>query len=97
MKTFVIGMAAAAALLSAAPAFAQDFRVRAGDGGISVGVDSDRGYDRPRRGDRDVRIYDRGYDRPSTRIYARGDCRDVTVRRRLPDGSVVVRHRRECD
>jgi hypothetical protein len=31
------------------------------------------------------------------RHWYRDDCREVTVRRRAPDGSIVTRHIRRCD
>ena len=39
--------------------------------------------------------YDRGYDRRSYRSYERG-CRTVTVRERMPNGTVITRTRERC-
>lgn len=88
MRTFVFGVAAAAAVLAAtaAPSFAQ--RIDVGPGGVSVGVGPHRDWDR----DRDARFFRRHHE-----FYGRGDCRDVTVQKRLPDGSTVTRRSRNCD
>jgi hypothetical protein len=89
MNRLMITVVAAGTILTAAPAFAQGIDVGVGNGGVSVGVgrDYDRDWDRGRHHDWDRRHY--GWNR--------GDCRDVTVQRRLPDGSMVTRSRRECD
>jgi hypothetical protein len=78
MRMLLISIAAAATLVSAAPAVAQ-FGFRAGDDGVSVRLGRDRD--------------DWGY----RRHWYRDDCREVTVRRRAPDGSIVTRHIRRCD
>jgi hypothetical protein len=89
MRKLVLGVAAAAAVLSAAPAFAQ-VDVRAGERGLSVGIGERDGWRDRRWDDRDV-VIRRG-------VYARGDdCREITVRRRLPDGSMMVRRTQRCD
>ena len=89
MRKLVVGVVAAAALLSAAPAFAQ-FDVRAGERGLSVGI-GERDHWRDRRWDDRGVVSRRG-------VYARGDdCREITVRRRLPDGSMMVRRTQRCD
>lgn len=80
MKKLLIGMTAAATLLTAAPALAQ-IGFRAGDDGFSVRV----GPSHP--GWRDY-----GYDRG--RHY--GWCPRVTVRERLPNGTVIIRRERRC-
>lgn len=87
MRKLALGIAAAATVLTAAPAMAQMY------GGPGVSVRVGPGYDGPRY-DR----YDR-WDRPRHRGYyaARGDCRVTVVRRHRPDGSVVVRRIRDCD
>ena len=91
MRKLVLGIAAAAAVLTAVPAFAQ-FDVRAGEGGVSVRVgERDHWRDRNFRDDRRVVIERRG-------LYARGDdCRTIIVRKRLPDGSRMIRKMRRCD
>jgi hypothetical protein len=81
MKTLLISIAAAATLMTAAPAMAE-FGFRAGDDGVSIGVGRD--YD-----------HDWGYRRHSWN--RGDDCRDVVVQRRAPDGSLVTRHIRRCD
>ena len=88
MRKLALGIAAAATIVTVAPATAQVYGFRSGDGGVSVRVGP--GFDRH---------YDR-WDRPRHRdFYAmRGDdCRVTVVRRHRPDGSVVVRRIRECD
>ena len=89
MRKLVLGIAAAATVLTVAPALAQ-FDVRGGDRGVSVRIgerDNWRGHDRGV-----VIRQDRG-------VYARGgdDCRTIIVRKRLPDGSMAVRKTRRCD
>jgi hypothetical protein len=85
MRNLFLGIAAAAAVLTAVPALAQ-VDIRAGDRGVSVRVGERDHW----REDRRV-IERRG-------LYARGDdCRTITVRRRLPDGSMMVRKTRRCD
>ncbi len=82
MKTVLIGVAAAAVLALSVPASAQ-VRIYGGNDDVSVGV----------------RI---GPDRPHYRHHYRSyrdhhaSCRTVTVRKRMPDGSVVVRKTRRC-
>jgi hypothetical protein len=84
MRKILIALAAAGTLLTAVPAIAQDVGVSVGERGVSVGVDrGDRYYHR--------RGYDDGY-----RTYGRGDCREITVRKRLPDGTVVIRKSQRC-
>jgi hypothetical protein len=83
MRKILIGVAAAGTLLIAVPAIAQDVGVSVGERGVSVGVD---------RGDR---YHRRGYD-DRYRTYGRGDCRDITVKKRMPDGTVVIRKSRRC-
>jgi hypothetical protein len=94
MRKLVLGLAAAATVLTVAPALAQ-FDVRAGGDGVSVRVGErdhwrDRDHWRGRHWNND-RVVIR---RPG--VFA-SDCRLVTVRRQLPDGSVVVRKSRRCD
>jgi hypothetical protein len=82
MRKLAIGITAAATLLTAVPAFAQiEGRVGVGDLGVGVRVGpTHEGY----------RAY--GWDRGRVR----DDCRRITVRERLPDGSVIVRTRSRC-
>ena len=89
MRKLVLGVAAAATVLSVAPALAQ-FDVRAGDSGVSVRV-GERDHWRGRHWNDDRRVV----VRPG--VFATDDCRTITVRKRLPDGSVVVRKSRRCD
>jgi hypothetical protein len=85
MKKLLISLAAAATVLTAAPAFSQ-VGFYAGDRGIGIEVGRDRDH---WRGDRWNRGRHYGW-------YRGDDCREVTVRRRLPDGSVVVRRVERC-
>jgi hypothetical protein len=90
MRKLVLGVTAAATVLTAVPALAQ-VDIRAGDRGVSVGIGERSGWrDRNWDDDRRVTIRRRG-------VYASDDCRTVTVRRHMPDGSVVVRKTRRCD
>jgi hypothetical protein len=99
MKIAVLG-ALGAALLLATPSFAQDVRIRAGEGGVSIRADDGRDG---RRGDRRWRG-DRGPDRVIIRdrrpgrvvIRERGNCRNVTIRSERPNGTVVIRRERRC-
>ncbi|MDP2803998.1 MAG: hypothetical protein Q8O26_19175 [Phreatobacter sp.] len=97
MKSIALG-ALAAVLFFSAPSFAQDLRIRAGEGGISVRSGDDRRDDR--RGYR----RDRGEDRVIIRErrsegFGRGRerCRDVTVRTQRPNGTIVIRRERRCN
>jgi hypothetical protein len=84
MRKLAIGILAAGTLAMAAPAVAQ---VYLEGPGVGVRVGPDPYY----------RDHDR-WDRRDDRSYAwreRG-CRTVTVRERLPDGSVAVRTRERC-
>jgi hypothetical protein len=87
MHKLLISLAAAGVLFIAAPAIAQDIGVSVGERGVSVGVGRDR--------DRDVRR-DRGESRRGYRTYGRGDCSEVTVKKRMPDGTVVIRKSQRC-
>ncbi len=88
MKKLLMSIAAAATLLTAAPAVAQ-VGIYAGERGVGIEVGRDRDYYRHYGWDRG-RHYgwyrERGY---------RG-CRTVTVRERMWDGTVVVRTRERC-
>ena len=89
MRKILISLVAAGVLLSA-PAFAQDVGVSIGGGsGVTVGV-----------GDRDVR---RGHRYEGQRVYSdryrtvdRSACSEVTVKKRMPDGTVVIRKSERC-
>ena len=100
MQKIIIGLAAAGLLVTAAPAFAQ-IGVDVGPGGVGVGVSIGRDRDRDYRHDRvyeERRVYRDG-DRYEGRRYrtdgAGGGCR-VSIRKRLPDGSVVIRRINRC-
>ena len=93
MKTFAFA-ALAAGLLCAAPSFAQDVRIRAGEGGVTIRTDS--GRDRMRRHDRygDERRWRRHRDREFVTGSTR--CRTVVERTERPNGTVVVRRMQRC-
>ncbi len=83
MHKLLLSAIAAGALFAAVPASAQDVGVSVGERGVRIGVDNDR-----RDGRRDRRIYTDGRsDR---------DCAEVTVRKRMPDGTVVIKKSRRC-
>jgi len=108
MKTLALG-AIAAVLLFATPSFAQDVRIRAGEGGVSVRTDEGRpGWRGDRRPDRDrdsrrawrgdggserVIIRDR---RPDRLVFRERGCRTMTVRSERPNGTVTIRRERRC-
>lgn len=83
MHKILLGIVAAGALFAAVPASAQDVGVSIGERGVRVGVDNDR-----RDGRRDRCIYTDG----------RGsrDCAEVTVKKRMPDGTVVIKKSQRC-
>jgi hypothetical protein len=88
MKKLLICMAAAATVMTAAPALAQ-VGFYADGPGVDIRIGRDR--DHWRGGWHEGRDYRRHYG------FYRGDgCREVTVRERLPDGTVVVRRRERC-
>jgi hypothetical protein len=87
MRKILMSLAAAGILLSAAPAIAEDMGVSIGEHGVSVGAD--RGHDRDIRRDRADRYEGRS-------AYGRGDCREITVKKRMPDGSVAIRKSQRC-
>lgn len=86
MTKFLLSVTAAGLLFVAVPAYAQDIGVSVGERGVRVGVDRDRDY----RGDR----------RGSTHIYTDGrgsrGCAEVTTRKRLPDGTVIIKKSQRC-
>lgn len=91
MKYLTLG-ALAAALLFTTPSFAQDLRIRAGEGGISVRAGDDRpGYRRHRGPDRVIIR-----ERRAPRVVVRERCRNVVIRTERPNGTVVIRRERRC-
>ena len=96
MRKIVMGLAAAGLLLTAAPAFAQ-IGVEVGPGGVGVGIGRDRGYSRDRVYE-ERRVYRDGdrYEGRRYQTYGQGAGCRVTVRKRLPDGTVVIRHINRC-
>ena len=98
MRKIILGLAAAGLVVTSAPTFAQ-IGVEVGPGGVGVGIGRDR--DRDYRRDRvyeERRVYRDG-DRHEGRRYrtdgeGRG-CR-VSIRKRLPDGTVVIRRINRC-
>lgn len=87
---------AAAGVLCAAPAFAQDVRIRAGDSGVTIRTDDHSRMERrhERRFGEERRWRHRDRD-----VYVTGStgCRVTTVRSERPNGTVVVRKIRRCD
>jgi len=96
MRKIVMGLAAAGLLLTAAPAFAQ-IGVEVGPGGVGVGIGRDRGYSHDRVYE-ERRVYRDGdrYEGRRYRTYGQGEGCRVTVRNRLPDGTVVIRRINRC-
>jgi hypothetical protein len=89
MKKLLISMAAAATLLTAAPAVAQ-VGFYADGPGIDVRIGRDRDHWRGEKW-RHRRDFGHHYG------WYRGDrCRTVTVRERRWDGTVVVKRRERC-
>jgi len=86
MTKFLLGVAAAGLLFVAVPASAQDIGVSVGERGVRVGVDRDRDYRRD--------------DRRSTRVYTDGrgsrGCAEVTTKKRMPDGTVIIKKSQRC-
>jgi hypothetical protein len=90
MKKLLIGIAAAATLITATPALAQ-VGVDIGPGGFSVGVG-------PRHDRDDWRWrHRRGFRSDVYGAYGGADCREVTIKKRLPDGSLRIRRFNRCD
>jgi hypothetical protein len=91
MRASLLALAAATVLAAAAPApmaSAQGVAIEAPGVGVRVGEPGYRRHYGERYGER--RIY-------RDRVTVGGEgCRSVTVRKRLPDGSVVVRKRSSC-
>jgi hypothetical protein len=83
MSKLLLGLAAAGLLFVAMPAgSAQDIGVSVGERGVRVGVGDHRDYRRSRR------VYTEGR---SSR-----DCVEVTTRKRLPNGTVVIKKSQRC-
>lgn len=90
MKPVILGLAALLAL-GATGASAQGIRI--GPDGVRI----DDGRDNVRREYRDERRMRRDRDRDlTTGTVGRRGCREVTIRERDDDGSLVTRTRREC-
>jgi len=88
MRATLLAIAAAGILAATVPgstAFAQGVAVE-GPGGVGVRV-GEPGY-------REHRFHREGF-RDRATVGGPG-CRSVTVRKRLPDGSIVTRRRSEC-
>ena len=89
MPKLLIGAAAAALLFVAIPASAQNVGVSVGERGVRVGVDDGRDHDRGYRDHRRTRhIYTEGRR-------SRG-CVEVTTRKRLPNGNVIIKKSERC-
>ena len=86
MNKLLLSVAAAGLLLVAVPVSAQDIGVSIGERGVRVGVDRDRDYLRDDRGSR--RIYTEGRG-------SRG-CAEITTKKRLPDGTVIIKKSQRC-
>lgn len=88
MAKFLLGVTAAGLLFVAVPASAEDIGVSIGERGVRVGVDRDH--------DRDYRRYHRG----SGHIYTDGrgsrDCAEVTTKKRMSDGTVIIKKSQRC-
>jgi len=93
MRATLFVIAAGAMLAASVPASsvsAQGVSIEGPGGGVRVGRDRDDWRDRPWR---ERRLY---HER-ETYGYSGGEgCREVTVRQRMPDGTVVIRRRTTC-
>jgi len=94
MRRILMSLAAAGVLLTAVPAIAEDIGVSVGERGVSVGVGRD--HDRDIRRDRGDRYEGRRVYTDGDRAYGRGDCREITVKKRMPDGTVVIKKSQRC-
>jgi hypothetical protein len=84
MRNLLLATATLAMVAMTVPATAQ-VRFEGGPGGVDVQIG-------PRHRDRVIHEYDRGY-----RAYGREHgCREVTVRRTLPNGTTVSRRSTKC-
>jgi|SRR5215212_4457310 hypothetical protein len=96
MRKIILGLAAAGMVVTVTPTFAQ-IGVEVGPGGVGVGIGRDRDYRRDRVYE-ERRVYRDG-DRYEGRRYGTygsgGGCR-VSVRKRLPDGTVIIRRINRC-
>ena len=88
MSKLLFGLAAAGLLFIVVRASAQDIGVSVGERGVRVGVDTDR------------RDYDRRRYRGERRVYTDGrrggGCVEVTTRKRLPNGNVIIKKSQRC-
>ena len=94
MRASLFVIAAATVLAAAVPAssgFAQGVNIEAGGMGVRVG-EPDR-YGERRRNER--RYGEERHYRDRATVGGEG-CRTVTVKKRMPDGSVVVRRKSSC-
>lgn len=94
MTKLMLGLATASLLFFAVPvASAQDIGVSIGERGVRVGVGDNRGRDYRR--DRDYRRHNH-----RTRIYTDGrgsrGCAEVTTKKRLPNGNVIIKKTQRC-
>ena len=90
MRASLFVIAAAALLTASVPlsgAFAQDVRVEGPGVGVRIG-DPDRDHWREER-------WREHHWRDRVTVGGEG-CREVTVRKRMPDGTVVIRRRTVC-
>jgi hypothetical protein len=88
MSKLLLGCVAAGLLFLAVPASAQDVGVSVGERGVRVGVGNERDRDYRRHNDR-TRVYTDGRGH-------RGGCVEVTTKRRLPNGNVIIKKRERC-
>jgi hypothetical protein len=84
MHKLLLTVAAASLLFAAVPASAEDVGVSIGERGVRVGVDRDHDRD----GRRERHIYTDGR--------ASRDCAEVTTKKRMPDGTVVIKKSQRC-
>ena len=96
MRKLFMGLAAAGLLLTSAPAFAQ-IGVEVGPGGVGVEVGRNRDYRRDRVYE-ERRVYRDGdrYEGRRYQTYGQGNGCRMTVRKRLPDGSLVIQRINRC-
>jgi hypothetical protein len=88
MSKFLLALLAAGGLFVAVPASAQDIGVSVGERGVRVGVGNDRDRDYRRHNDRRrVDTDGRGH---------RGGCVEVTTKKRLPNGNVIIKKTQRC-
>jgi hypothetical protein len=92
MRASLLVIAAASSMLAAAvPASsvsAQGVSVEGPGVGVRIGRDRDHWGDRP--------WHERRYYREHETFGHSSGCREVSVRQRMPDGTVVIRRRSSC-